>query len=70
MLVIGQVAVSLVLIVVAATLVRNGSALQSTDIGFDTHAIVSIRQQSQGPSLITRAHVALALGSSDCTRSR
>jgi predicted permease len=59
-LVIGQVAVSLVLIVVAATLVRNGSALQSTDIGFDTQSIVSIRQQSQGPTLIPRAHEALA----------
>jgi predicted permease len=58
-LVIGQVAVSLVLIVVAATLVRNGSALKSTDIGFDTHSIVSIRQQSQGSNLIPRGYDAL-----------
>ena len=37
-LVISQVAVSLILIIVAATLVRNGSALEQTEAGFDTRA--------------------------------
>jgi macrolide transport system ATP-binding/permease protein len=59
-LVISQVAVSLVLIVVAATLVRNGSALKATDVGFDIHSLVSIRQTSQGENLIPRAFDALA----------
>ena len=59
-LVISQVAVSLVLIIVATTLVRNGSALKATNIGFDTHGIVSIKQQSQGENLIPRAYDALA----------
>ena len=59
-LVVGQVAVSLVLIIVAATLVRNGTALKATDLGFDTSAMVSIRQQIQGPNLIPRAYEALA----------
>jgi hypothetical protein len=59
-LVIGQVAASLVLIVVATTLVRNDSALEATDVGFDTHGLVSITQQSQGEDLIRRAHDVLA----------
>ena len=42
-LVISQVAVSLVLIIVATTLVRNGASLKHTDIGFDTQTLVSIR---------------------------
>jgi hypothetical protein len=60
-LVIGQVAVSLVLIIVASTLVRNGSLVKTTDIGFDTHALVSIRPTgaSAGPNLVARAYDAL-----------
>jgi hypothetical protein len=41
-LVISQVAVSLILIIVAATLVRNGSALEHTEAGFDTGRLVSV----------------------------
>jgi predicted permease len=52
-LVISQVAVSLVLIIVATTLVRNGSALRHTDIGFDTQSLVSIRPQGR---LLARVH--------------
>jgi putative ABC transport system permease protein len=55
-LVISQVAVSLVLIVAAATLVRNGSALQRTDVGFDTTRLVSIRPAGR---LLQRAHQTL-----------
>ena len=60
-LVIGQVAVSLVLIIVASTLVRNGFVVKTTDIGFDTHALVSIRPTgaSAGPNLVARAYDAL-----------
>lgn len=55
-LVIGQVAVSLVLVVVAATLARNGSALKGLDIGFDPAMLVSLRQQSYGENLLPRAY--------------
>jgi predicted permease len=55
-LVISQVAVSLVLIVVATTLARNRTILTATDIGFDTHRLASIRPQSQGENLVPRAY--------------
>lgn len=58
LLVISQVAVSLVLIIVAATLVRNGGVLKNTDIGFDTHPLTSIRSAgtSSTPNLISQAY--------------
>ena len=59
-LVVGQVTASLVLIVLATTLVRNAVALKNTDVGFDTSALFSIRQRAAGAGLITRAHDALA----------
>ena len=59
-LVVGQVTASLVLIVLATTLVRNAVALKNTDVGFDTSALFSIRQRAAGAGLITKAHDALA----------
>ena len=59
-LVVGQVTTSLVLIVLATTLVRNAVALRRTDVGFDTTAVFSIRQRAAGPQLISRAYDALA----------
>jgi predicted permease len=60
-LVISQVAVSLILIIVAATLVRNGSALKDTDVGFDTQRLVSIRPRRLLPpayqALVASPHV-------------
>jgi putative ABC transport system permease protein len=53
-LVISQVTVSLVLIIVAATLVRNGSVLNRTDLGFDTHALASIRPRFGTAQILTR----------------
>ena len=58
-LVVGQVTVSLVLIVLASTLVRNAVALKRTDVGFDTTAVFSIRQRSAGPQLMSKAYDAL-----------
>ena len=59
-LVVGQVTASLVLIVLATTLVRNAVALKRADVGFDTSALFSIRQRAAGAGLITKAHDALA----------
>jgi predicted permease len=61
-LVISQVAVSKVLIIVAATLVRNGSAVRDTDVGFETHTLVSVtpRGATAKADGFTRAYDALA----------
>ena len=59
-LVTSQVAVSLVLLVAAATLVRNGSSLASTDLGLDTTAVISVNQREKGDNLIPRAAALLA----------
>ena len=48
LLVVGQVTVSLVLIVIATTLARNSSALERTDPGFPTASLVSIKQRTSG----------------------
>jgi len=55
-LVTGQVTVSLVLLIVAVTLVRNGTAIQSTNLGFDTHDVISVRQFRDDPALVERAY--------------
>ena len=61
-LVISQVAVSLVLIIVAATIVRNGSVARDVDVGFETHTLVSITPQGAmaKPDAFTRAYETLA----------
>ena len=58
-LVVGQVTASLVLMVLATTLVRNAVALKETDVGFDTTALFSIRQHAAGPQVISKAYDAL-----------
>jgi predicted permease len=58
--VISQVAVSLALIVVAATIVRNGSALRSAEIGFETGTLASVEPRARAEALIPRAHAALS----------
>jgi predicted permease len=59
-LVTGQVAVSLLLLIVAATLVRNGRAIQATDLGLDTGAIISVRPIGRNLALVGRAHAELS----------
>ena len=56
-LVISQVAVSLILIIVAATLVRNGVTLRGYETGFETGRLVSIRP---GGRLLQSAYQTLA----------
>ena len=59
-LVTGQVAVSLLLLIVAATLVRNGRAIQATDLGLETGHIISVRPTGRDQALVKRAHAELA----------
>jgi predicted permease len=58
-LVSGQVAVSLVLLIGAATLVRNSTLAAQTDLGFDQRGVISVNQRAQGSGLIAQAVTAL-----------
>ncbi len=59
LLVTSQVAVSLLLLIVAATLVRNATAIRATDLGFQTEHVISVRpgRNDAGPH---RTHVCRA----------
>ncbi len=59
-LVTSQVAVSLLLLIVAATLVRNGTAIQATDLGLETRGVISVRPRGNDRALLGRAHAGLA----------
>src|SRR5262249_35263668 len=64
-LVIGQVAVSLVLLIGAVTLIRNGTALRAFDLALTTQGVTTIssRVEADAPgsaTLVTRAAAALA----------
>ena len=58
LLVGGQVAISLPLLVMAATLVRNSAAIASADLGFEPGTVISINQRGKS-DLIPRAAEAL-----------
>ena len=60
LLVIGQVAVSLVLVVVAITLARNGAALGRIDLGFQTEGVISINIRGDEDRFLRPLAVALA----------
>ena len=53
-LIAGQVALSLVLLVGAATLVRTSSSAAETDLGFNPYSLISINQRTAGNDLIAR----------------
>jgi predicted permease len=59
-LITGQVAVSLLLLVIAGTFIRNGAAIRNADLGLDPHGVISVRQQRGGKALLTRAYDVLA----------
>ena len=59
LLVAGQVAVSLTLLIIAATLVRNGVAIDATDLGLEPRGVLSVNQRGDDPALIARAAAAL-----------
>jgi predicted permease len=59
-LVVGQVAVSLVLVIAALTLARNGAAVGAIDLGFQTHGVMSINLRREERQLVPRLAAALA----------
>ena len=59
-LVVGQVAVSLVLVVTALTLARNGAALGAIDLGFQTQGVFSINVRGEDDALVRPLAEALA----------
>jgi predicted permease len=58
-LVMGQVAISLILLIAAATLARNGASVAATDLGFDTRHVYSINQRGDDSGLLRSAAQAL-----------
>jgi predicted permease len=58
-LVASQVAVSVVLLIATATVIRNGLALAATDVGFDPRGVMSIDTGVSDPTLLARAAVLL-----------
>jgi len=57
LLVTSQVTVSLVLLIVAVTLVRNGSLVRATNLGMDTTGVVSVRGST---GMVRRAYAELS----------
>lgn len=54
-LVVSQVTVSLVLLIAAATLVRNGLTIESSDVGFATRGVLSVIPGDNGTGEIAEA---------------
>lgn len=63
LLVTSQVTVSLVILIAAATLVRNGMALGRIDLGFETDGVISVNTHADDPSLNSRIAAMLAADS-------
>ena len=59
-LVVAQIGVSLVLIVVALTLVRNGSAIGRMDLGYDSSGVLSINVRGEQVDLVPALAAALS----------
>jgi hypothetical protein len=58
-LVVCQVAVSLILLILDATLIRNSLSVAAVELGFETRGITSLQQRINGPSLVAAAAAAL-----------
>jgi predicted permease len=62
-LVVGQVAVSLILVVLAVTLARNGASIGSLDLGYQTAGVLSINVRGEHSELVRKAADVLATDS-------
>jgi predicted permease len=58
-LVVCQVAVSLILLILDATLIRNSASVAAADLGFGPQGVTSVQQRINGPSLVPAAADAL-----------
>jgi predicted permease len=52
MLVVCQVAVSLILLILDVTLIRNSTSVAAVDLGFGTQGVTSVQQRINRPSLV------------------
>jgi putative ABC transport system permease protein len=59
-LVAGQVAVAIVLVILAVTLANNGAALGASDLGFDTNGVLSVNVRGEQDELARPLAEALA----------
>ncbi len=59
-LVVGQVAVSLILVVAALTLARNGASLNGIDLGFQTRGVLSVNVRGPEEAYIRKLATVLA----------
>lgn len=59
-LVVAQVAVSLVLVIAALTLARNGAAIGAIDLGLETRGVISVNVRGEEPGLVGRLATVLA----------
>jgi predicted permease len=59
-LVVGQVAVSLILVILALTLARNGAALSAIDLGYATNGVVSVNVRGEEAGLVPRLAAVLS----------
>jgi predicted permease len=59
-LVTGQVAVSLVLVIVAVTLARNGAAIGAIDLGYETRGVISVNVRGDDNGLVRPLAAVLA----------
>jgi predicted permease len=59
-LVVAQVAVSIVLVIVALTLARNGAAIGAIDLGYDTRGVLSVNVRESRVDLVSRLAEVLA----------
>ena len=59
-LVVAQVAVSIVLVIVALTLARNGAAIGSIDLGYETRGLLSVNVREGRADLVPRLAEVLA----------
>jgi predicted permease len=60
LLITGQVAVSLVLLIVATTILRNGATIHGLDLGMETAGVISVRENRGNKSLFRSSYDTLA----------
>ena len=60
LLITGQVVVSLVLLIVATTILENGATIRGIDLGMRTAGVISVRESRSNTALLRTSYTALA----------